>query len=288
MAWPVYAMDTGFYNTQGSYDFDARCEIAAELGFDATYLTLWSEAAWSDVPKLASARDKHGLDVAGVYCPIDMTASNAGIEAERIVDLLRTVEGTRFVEIALLSDRYRPGDEAGDEIARALLQRFADAAQERDITLLLYPHALCWLERTADAVRLCREMDDPRVRAIFTAYHWYAVEGGPELRHVVDDVAPFLASVNICGASKLPGMVMGATVERLDEGELDAFDVLAQVRRIGYDGYVGLQGYSLQGDPYANFRRSLEALRDIERRLDAHPHWGDLRRSDPLPPPSGA
>jgi sugar phosphate isomerase/epimerase len=288
MAWPVYAMDTGFYNAQGSYDFDARCEIAKELGFDATYLTLWSETAWSDVPRLGTVAERHGLDVAGVYCPFDMTAPDAEGEARRIEELVRSVEGTRFVEIALLSGTISPSDQSGDEVALGFLQRFAAAAEERDITLLLYPHALCWLERTGDAVRLCRTLDHPRVRAIFTAYHWYAVEGGPGLPEVVDEVAPFLSAVNICGSSKLPGMVMGATIERLDEGQLDAFDVLSQVRRVGYDGYIGLQGYSLQGDPYANFRRSLAALRDIERRLDAHPDWGSLRRSDPLPPPSGA
>jgi sugar phosphate isomerase/epimerase len=288
MAWPAYAMDTGFYNAQGSYDFDARCEIARELGFDATYLTLWSETAWNDVARLATVRERFDLDVAGVYCPIDMTAPDADAQEQRITDLLRTIEGTNLVEIALLSTTLKPSDEAGDDVALALLQRLADAAADRDITLLLYPHALCWLERTSDAVRLCRKMDHPRVRAIFTAYHWYAVEGGPELPRVIDDVAPFLSAVNICGSSKLPGMVMGATLERLDEGELDAFDVLAQVRRAGYDGYIGLQGYAVQGDPYANFRRSLAALRDIERRLDAHPHWGDLRRADPLPLPSGA
>lgn len=161
-------------------------------------------------------------------------------------------------------------------------------AAENGITLLLYPHALCWLERTSDAVRLCKKMDRPHIRAIFTAYHWYAVGGGADLEDVINDVAPYLEAVNICGSRKLSGMVMGATLERLDEGELDAFDVLAQVRRVGYEGYIGLQGYSVQGDPYANFSRSLAALRDIERRLDAHPNWANMRRADPLPLPSGA
>jgi hypothetical protein len=59
MRWPAYAMDTGFYSRQGSYDFGARCEITKELGFDATYLTLWSEAAWADVPKLETVREKY-------------------------------------------------------------------------------------------------------------------------------------------------------------------------------------------------------------------------------------
>jgi sugar phosphate isomerase/epimerase len=281
-------MDTGFYSRQGSYDFGARCEITKELGFDATYLTLWSEAAWADVPKLETVREKYDLDVAAIYCPINMSAATFQDDVERVLNLIGTTNATRSIEIALKSDTLSPSDPAGDQIALALLSRLADAATGRNITLLLYPHALHWLERTSDAVRLCRALDRPNVQAIFTAYHWYAVEAGTNLPETLDDVAPFLGAVNICGSSIDRGLAMGATFERLGDGELDAFDVLSQVRRLGYTGYVGLQGYSVQGDPYPNFRRSLETLRDIERRLDAHPHWGNLNRSAPLPLPSRA
>ncbi len=288
MSWPVYAMDTGFYNRQGSYDFGARCEIAKELGFDATYLTLWSDAAWADVPKLEIVREKYDLDVAAIYCQINMTAVTVEQEVERVLNLIATTNATRSIEIALMSDMFSPSDPAGDATALALLKPLADAASERDITLLLYPHALYWLERTSDAARLCRAMDRPNVRAIFTAYHWYAVEAGTGLPEILDDVAPLLGGVNICGSSIRPGLFMGATFERLGDGELDAFDVLNQVRRVGYQGYIGLQGYSVQGDPYHNLRRSLEVLRDIERRIDAHAAWGELDRGKPLPLPRGA
>jgi sugar phosphate isomerase/epimerase len=161
-----------------------------------------------------------------------------------------------------------------------------EAASARQIRLALYPHAGAWLERTADAVRLCQKMDAPLVRAMFTAYHWYAV-AGQDLRESIDSVAPYLTSVNVCGSRRVKGWVMPATIEPLDDGELDTFVVLSELKRIGYQGYVGLQGYSAGGDAYAKFRRSLTGLRDIERRIEAHPRWADLR-PDPLPLPSGA
>jgi sugar phosphate isomerase/epimerase len=287
MSWPVYAMDTGFYNRQGSYDFGARCEIAKELGFDATYLTLWSEAAWADAPQLETVRDTYGLDVAAVYCQIDMTDPSGDREVERVLNLIETTNATRSIEIALRSHVFSPSDPGGDETAIALLTRLADGASRRDITLLLYPHALHWLERTSDAVRLCRSLDRPNVRAIFPAFHWYAVEGGTDLPEILDELAPFLGGVNVCGSSIRRELAMGATFERLGDGELDAFDVLCQVRRVGYTGYIGLQGYSVQGDPYENFRRSLGMLRDIERRIDAHASWGSLNRDRSLPLPRG-
>ena len=288
MGWKVYPMDTGFFNSLGSYDFDVRCEIAKELGFDATYLTLWSDFAWDDVKRLDTVRAKHGLDVAGVYVALDIAQKDDGRAGLQILDLLLTLEATDLVEVALLSgDPGIPNsDPRGDDRAIAWLERMVEAASARQIRLALYPHAGGWLERTADAVRLCQKVDHPLVRAMFTAFHWYAV-GGQDLRASVDSVAPYLASVNVCGSRRVNGWVMPATIEPLDAGELDTFVVLSELKRVGYDGYVGIQGYSLAGDAYAKFRRSLAALRDIERRIEAHPHWGDLRR-DPLPLPSGA
>jgi len=49
------------------------------------------------------------------------------------------------------------------------------------------------------------------------------------------------------------------------------------LRRAGFEGPLGIQAYGIGGDPYSSFRRSLAAVRDIERRLDEHPAWADLR-----------
>lgn len=288
MGWKVYPMDTGFFSSLGSYDFDVRCEMAKELGFDATYLTLWSDFAWGDVAKLKTVRAKHALDVAGVYVALDVAQPDDDPAGLRILDLLRTLEGTDLVEVAVLSSdqTVANSDPRGDDRALAWLERMAEAASARDVRLALYPHAGGWMERTADAVRLCERIDHPLVRAMFTAFHWYAV-AGQDLRESVDSVAPYLAAVNVCGSRRVKGWVMPATIEPLDDGELDTFVVVSELKRIGYGGFVGIQGYSAAGDAYAKFRRSLAAMRDIERRVEQHPHWGELR-PDPLPLPSGA
>jgi sugar phosphate isomerase/epimerase len=288
MSWQVYPMDTGFFNSLGSYDFDVRCEVAKELGFDATYLTLWSDFAWEDVKRLGSVREKHGLDVAGVYVALDVSRGERDPEGQRIIELLRTLEGTDLVEVAVLSsDPAIPNsDPAGDGAALAWLERLVEAASERQVRIALYPHAGGWLERTADAARLCRALDHPLVGAVFAAFHWYAA-GGQDLRGNIASVAPHLISANVCGSRRITGWVMPATIEPLDDGELDTFAVLAELNRAGYDGYVGIQGYSAGGDAYAKARRNLAAFRDIERRIEAHPHWAELR-PDPLPLPSGA
>ena len=275
----IFAMDTSFFSSLGSYGFDARCEMLAELGYDATYLTLWDEAAWADVRRLGGVRERHGLGVAAVFAElfIDAPADDPG--NGRVLDLLRTLEGTRTVELTL---RWRdpagtPSDPAGDAPARRWLERLLPVAAERGITLALYPHIRWWLERTEAAVQLCRAIDHPLLRMTFPAFHWYAVDG-QDLPARLREVAPYLALVNVCGSRRYDnGSGNPATIEPLDDGELDVFALLGAVRAVGYDGPVGIQGYSVGGDAYAKLRRSLAAFRDIERRLDDHPEWAALR-----------
>ena len=97
----------------------------------------------------------------------------------------------------------------------------------------------------------------------------------------VGQSTPYLHLANLCGSRRLgtggAGTGLPATIEPLDEGELDNFAVLGAPRAVGYAGPIGVQGYSVGGDAYAKLRRSLAALHDMQRRLDAHPDWAHLR-----------
>jgi sugar phosphate isomerase/epimerase len=275
-------MDTSFHSSLGAYPFATRCEMLAELGYDATYLTLWDEASWADLGQIASVRERHGLDVAAVFADlfIDAPADHPG--NARVMDLVRTVEGTRIVELTLrtmeIGTPFARSAPDGDGAALRWLEPLVRVAAERGITLALYPHIYWWMERTEDAVRLCRTIDSPALRITFPAFHWYAVDG-TGLTGRLAEAAPYLALVNVCGSSRrdASGGGMPATIQPLDEGELDLFALLGAVRATGFRGPVGIQGYSVGGDAYARLRRSLAAFRDIEARLDAHPHWATLR-----------
>jgi sugar phosphate isomerase/epimerase len=279
LARTVYAMDTSFYTSLGAYDFEARCEILRELGYDATYLTLWSDDAWADVPRLATVRERYGLDVTAVYVTLDIATDPHDPANRRILELVDTIEGCRTIELSVRSsDPELPlSDPRGDEAARRWLSVLLERAEGRGITLALYPHIRFWMERMEDAVRLCRAVDHPLLRMVFPTYHWYAADG-KGLAERVAEAAPYLVLANVCGSRRYDnGSGLPATIEPLDEGELDVFAVLGQLQAAGFIGPIGVQGYSVAGDVYAKLRRSLVALRDIERRLDTHPDWARLR-----------
>jgi sugar phosphate isomerase/epimerase len=279
MAYRVYAMDFSFYNSLGIYSFETRCEMLKEIGYDATHMSIWHGERWQDAAKLSSVKEKYGLDVAGVYVVLDLSLGESHPRNQGILKLLETLEGCSTVELAIQSvgTHLRPSDPAGDEIAVKWLEKALKICEQRNINILLYTHLSFWVERHEDAVRLCRRLNHPNLGIVFCGFHWYAVDG-TNLTGILKEVAPYLKQVNLSGSRRNPhGFGNVATIEPLDEGELDNFALLGQLKKIGFNGMIGFQGWSEGGDAYSKLSRSLKAFRDMERRLEAHPHWAELR-----------
>jgi sugar phosphate isomerase/epimerase len=281
-------MDTAFYNSLGSYDLDSKCELLRELGYDGVYLTLWSEPQWDDVPKLGTVFDRHGIEVAGVYVPADITADPDGPELSRIVELAQVLDGVTNVELAFLAP---PEDRSEEMHSRALglIERMVDHPGRTACKIVIYPHVGTWLGDFRQGLELCQRVAHPDVRLTFSAFHWYAADlgGYEELRRDLTDAVSLLESVSLAGSRRDPNVPggQGATVEPLDTGELDNFALLGVLKDVGYRGRIGIQGYGDGGDAYEKLERSLRAVRSMERRLEEHPHWARLR-PDRLPPPS--
>ena len=288
----LYAMDTHFFTSMGSYGFDARCEILEEIGYDATYLTLWTPGAWEDLAKLKDVKKRHGIETAAVYVTWKLSNSLDSPESARITRLAETLEGCDTIELAIVmregqESRTVPlfprgtSDPIGDDLAARFLDRILPICQRRGIRVLLYPHITFWLERVEDAVRLCRRIAHPNLGVVFCGYHWYAIDG-KEVAAKLELAAPFLRHVNLCGSRRTWGKDGGhCTIEPLDDGELDNFALLGALRRINFDGRIGIQGYGMGGDIYTKLKRSLAACRDMTQRLDRHPEWADMQPTVP-------
>lgn len=282
----AFVLDTWFYHPFGSSSFEAKCEMAKAAGYDGILFTLWTEQSWADVPRFGAVREQFGVDVTGVYAAINDPSDAASVTQVR--ELVERLEGCTALELAILGSpaASHNSDPAGDAPVLGMLEGLAGRAEERGITISLYPHAECWMERTQDAVRLVEALGSDAVRAVFSSYHWYVADGSwPD--EVLREAAPYLHSVNICGAKRGVGTTgMGASVELLDDGELDNFALLGLLKRFGYRGPIGIQGYSIAGDVYPKIERALRRLREMEARLEAHPDWAQLR-NDPLPKATG-
>ncbi len=267
----VYAMDTYFYNSLGVYRWEARCEILHQLGYDGTYLTLWSEEAWEDLPKIKHVFRDFGIQVSGVYWTLDL--DDRGGANHRFLEAMKTMPANTRIELAIVgAEAFSTNDARLEKWLQSILR----AADENDLQIALYPHIGFWLDRLETALQVARNFLQPRLGVVFCAYHWFALpnQNLHDLPKLLKDAAPLLRAVNLNGSTaKVQNNQRDCTIETLDRGELDNFSIAALLREIDYQGSVGFQGYGIGGDAYANLRASLDAWRDMQMRLDKHPHW---------------
>ncbi len=280
MSFKFFAMDTFFTSSLGTYEFGAQCEMVKELGYDGIHVALLSDVQWGVLPQFPEVKSRHGLDVVAVYATFDITERESDQGNRRVLTMVETLEGCDSVELGLRASDVglKPSDPKGDDIAIRWLEKIITVADRRKLDINLYPHMRFWMELIEDATRLCSRVDHPRLGLVFCGYHWFVTDG-KNLGRNLEDAASFLRSVNLCGCTMLDVPARGpfpATVELVNEGALDNFKVLARLKELGYSGVVGVQGYSVGGDAYSNLKKSIEALRSMERRLKEHPNWGSF------------
>jgi sugar phosphate isomerase/epimerase len=273
MIWKTFAMDTAFSNSLGTYPLATRVPMLKSLGYDACYYLLWNAAECDELAQLAAVCEAEQLPCAGVWVYMSLSHAQRPRNDDAIARAMTLIPRGSALELTIGS-AAEPGlsysDPAGDSGVLRVLESLLRVADERGIDIVLYPHINCWMERHDDALRLCDALRHPRLGLAFCAWHWYALKPR-DLAPQLARLAGHLRSVNCCGSRPVRDAL--PTIEPVDDGELDSFTLLKLLHRLGYRGYVGVQGYSAGGDAYAKLRRSLAALHDIQARLQRHPEW---------------
>ena len=272
-------MDTFFFNSLGAYEWNARCEMLRELGFDGTYLTLWSEAAWADLSEVRHVRERFGIEVAGIYWTLDLD-DRGGANAlflQALRDENRVPHGARF-EIAVVGAE---AFDARDERLSFWLSQILEIAESRELQIALYPHAGFWMETLQQATIIAQQHAHSQLGVVFCGYHWFAAqfERGPKyLQAALSQAAPLLSSANLCGSTARTEKGRRAcSIELIGRGELDNFALLGMLQNVGLPDWIGLQGFGIGGDAFANLRESIASLREIIERVEKHADWARLR-----------
>lgn len=267
-----YAMDTYFYTPMGLYGFQDRAEITAEVGFDATYLSIWDGLNWQQVEQLHGVKKRYGIDVAATYVVLKLDKPHSVKGIFRAIEALPT-GSTVELAIGSAGSGIQSGDPRGDDAVVHFLAELLPKAANRGIEVILYPHYGFWLSSHVHALRLLERVDQRNFGLVFVGYHWFIVDQG-NLVPIIEQAIPFIRQVSLAGARKSPlGWAQVATIEPLDTGELDNFAIIAALKRAGFTGPIGAQGWDEGGDVFAKLQRSLTALKSMEARAEAHPNW---------------
>ncbi len=209
--------------------------------------------------------DAAGLRLFQIYLRVDVSGRpGTGYDA-RLREVLPLLKD-RDVMLALLLQKRKPRDPAGEARAVALVREIADLAKPVGARVVLYPHTGDWMERVQDALRVAEAVDRPNVGVMFNLCHWMkTTPDAGELKDLLARAMPRLVAVSLSGSDDVAAVKSGKGkwIRPLDEGTYDIGAFLALLRELGYAGPVGLQCYGLRGDARDHLARSMAAWRRL-------------------------
>lgn len=243
-----FAMDTGVHG-DALKSPAAKAKLLKELGY--------SGMGWTPpgVSEMLTALDKEGLRMVSLYLGVRIGEGEPKYDPQltNYVALLKGRGTILWLQLSSKSDQ--PSSVAGDERAVVIIREIAGMADAAGLRVALYPHAGTWLERTQDALRVVKKVDRPNVGLTFNLCHCLRVGDEKLIPLLLPECRPHLFVVTINGADHEGGW--DRLIQPLDRGEFDVAGFLAQVRRAGFNGPIGLQHYGVKGDARDNLSRSM-------------------------------
>jgi sugar phosphate isomerase/epimerase len=257
---PFFVFDNGLKATNLN-TIDAQLDLVKALGFDGLS---WRTDSPERVKQLLDGARRRGLKVFVIYANLDLKDGKL-VYDPRLKEIIGLCKGTdTMIWPNLTSKQFKPSDPAGDDIAVTGLRELAGLCASNGLRVALYPHTGMWVHRVEDAVRVVKKVDRKNVGVSFNLCH--ALLDGAEDRvpSLIEEAAPYLFVATINGAdSHPPKSELAQVIQPLDKGSYDVGIVLKELSAVGFKGPVGLQCYSIKGDPQALLTGSMGAWRRL-------------------------
>lgn len=263
-----FAMDTGTIDANHK-TAKAQVEMVKELGYAG--IAYWEgnpKRGDYDLREMLVELDRNGLKIWPLYVGVWLDEGRPKYEESlpEAMELLRGREA--MVWLHIMSEEYEKSSPEGDERAVEIIREVADMGEEAGVSVALYPHINEWLERHDDALRVVEKVGRENVGVSFNLFHRLRIEGEEGIDEQLERLLPHLFTVTINGSAKT------GSIETLDSGEFDVYKLLRTLKRLGYDGPIGLQGWGIKGDVQENLARSMAAWRKFSGRLAAEEKLG--------------
>ncbi len=260
-SFDMFAFDN--YMMAGEYtETRVRAETLKELGYDGM------GTRGTDLAEQTEIFEKAGLKLFSTYIGLDLDADQK--YDANLINAIKQLKGKdTILWFFVRSKKYKPASAQGDAVAVKAIRELADAAHESGLKIALYPHVNNYVETFTDSVRIAKKVNRRNVGGSFNLCHWLKVDGNINYRPVLKESLPYLFLVSINGAETGDTKTMGwdKLIQTLDKGSFDNYKLLKYLKDMGYTGPVGLQGYSIKGDPKENLVSSMKAWRRINEKL---------------------
>jgi hydroxypyruvate isomerase len=232
-------------------DMGNRIRAAKTAGLKAGEFHLWRD---KDIDSIAAALAETGVKLTGI-CTDPRRSLVDPAQHEELYDAVRdSLAAAKKIgspPMIVASGFFREGVSADEQFDEAVtsLKRIAAMAEAEGVMLLLEPvnskidHPGMYLDRTPLALDLIEAVGSPNLRMLFDVYHSAVM--GEDLEAVLAGRIHLVHHVQI---ADMPGRNEPGT------GTLDWPAIIATLKRLGYDGAVGLE-----------YRPTLPALESIAK-----------------------
>lgn len=260
---PFFAMDTATKDQQHQ-TVEAQVRMVKELGFAG-----WGPGYKDDLSGMLAALDAAKLDLSALYLPVVIDAAGPKFPASVSgnIDKLRG-RGT-IIWTVIRSEKRSPRSPELDRATVQALRDLAALADKAGVRVAVYPHNGDYIARHRDALEIIRAVDRPNVGLSFNLCHWLRAETDRDLERLLKDAMPHLFVVSINGADRdnPDPNDWSRYIRPLGQGDFDVYGLLRTLRRLGFSGPVGLQGYGLKGSMEEHLRTAMKTWREYGERL---------------------
>ena len=259
---PFFAMDTATKDAKHKTAKE-QVEMVRELGYAGIGAT-----AGKGLAQMAEELDKNSLRLFAAYagCNIDADVRSYGPELKEAIEVLKGCNAILWLFVQ--SRKFKPSSLEGNARAVQVIRDIADMAAESGVRVALYPHTGFWVERVEDAIRVAKKVDRKNVGVTFNLCHWLRVDDEKNMKSLIKSAMPHLFVVSINGADS-GGKDWKQLIQTLDRGSFNILRFLKALKKSGYTGPIGLQGYGIGGDAYENLKRSMSAWRKLSEKIAA-------------------
>jgi sugar phosphate isomerase/epimerase len=245
-------------------NMEQQATMLKELGYDGVG-HIWLE----NIPERLKTLDAEGLKLFQITMTVNIAPGKQAYDP-RLKEIMLLVKG-RGVQFLLLMNGLKPSDPAGDARAVEIVREIAALAQGAGAQVLLYPHTGLWLEREQDCVRVAEKVDRANVGVMFNLCHWLRVSKDRDYEPLLAQAMPRLWSVSINGADDFdPDRTWSHYIQPLGHGSFNVFTLLKTLRRLGFNGPIGLQCFGIPGDARDHLAESMRVWRDYAGRLQTN------------------
>jgi len=217
-----------------------RLPKVREAGFDA--FEFWGTSG-KDLAEIRRRQQDNGLAVSALCAEHGSSLVSAGsaVRQEFLDGVRRALEACDLLDCRTVivtvgnEDASRPRAEQHANVV-AHLAAAAPLAEKAGRTLVLEPlnilvdHKGYYLATTAEGVEMINEVGHPAVKLLYDIYHQQITEG-----NLIANLREHIGRIGHFHSADVPGR------HEFGTGEINYANVLAEIDKLGYRGYVGLE-----------------------------------------------